>query len=232
MARPASASTHPARIHAALPLATALLQVLTIHTCYVISASADLIPMCVPYLDGCTSVSSAGRYGISYGLFKAGMLPAALLTGYCWWLCRPWLRALGHDDDGRLRTLAWTGIIAAAFLALYVVFLGSRGDFYNFMRRFGVTVFFGASYLGQLQLLARLHALPGRPLRPATLHAFQALAIVLMALGIGSIPVSNFFPAAKQITNAIEWNFCLLLAVHQVLLWRAWRQTGGPHHTP
>ena len=118
-------------------LATWLLPVLTVHASYLLSATAGLIPLCVPYIDGCTSISASGRYGGAYFLFKVGMLPAAVFVGVFWWLCRHWLLALGDRDGSALRAIVLVGILAALFLALYTVFLGSRGEFYSFMRRFG-----------------------------------------------------------------------------------------------
>jgi hypothetical protein len=208
----------------AIPLAVALLPLLTIHTCYLLSATASLIPLCVPYIAGCTSISAAGRHGLSYYLFKAGMLPAAVLTAACWWQARAWLMALGHPDNRALRAMAWSGITAAAFLALYTVFLGSKGDVYNLMRRFGVTFYFGGSLLAQLLLLARLHALRPTALPAWITRAMFALSALLLVMGIGSIPVSNFVADKDPIENAIEWNFCLMLTAWYLLLWQAWRQ--------
>src|SRR5690606_26179245 len=118
-------------------LATWLLPLLTVHASYLLSATAGLIPLCIPYIDGCTSISASGRYGWAYFLFKAGMLPAAVFIGAFWWLCRHWLLILGDRDGPALKAIAAVGLLAAVFLALYTVFLGSRGEFYSFMRRFG-----------------------------------------------------------------------------------------------
>jgi hypothetical protein len=211
-----------------IALATALLPFLTVHLCYLIAAGAGLIPTCIPYLEGCTSVSATGRYGWSYFLFKGGMLPAAALTALCWLLCREWLRQLG-DTPGRWpAVIAWVGCIAALFLALYAVFLGHKGEAYNLMRRFGVSVYFGFSYLAQLMLLARLVKLEARGLAlpRRLLTGMKGLATALLALGLGSIPVSNFVADKDPVENAIEWIFCALLVAHQLLIWRAWAATG------
>ena len=40
------------------------------NAAYLISASADLVPWCVPYLEGCTSVSRAARTGIASPVFR------------------------------------------------------------------------------------------------------------------------------------------------------------------
>ncbi|MBC8328276.1 MAG: hypothetical protein H8E31_05960, partial [Planctomycetes bacterium] len=117
------------------------------------------IPACITYVVGCTSISSAGRYGFSYYLFKAGMIPSAVLLAALWLNCRRWLIELGDENFAMTRSISVLGMLAAVFLVLYTVFLGSKGDFYNLMRRFGVTLYFGFSGLAKIMLLARLRRL-------------------------------------------------------------------------
>lgn len=232
-ANPTAAGQPPVTL-APIALAAGLVPFAVVQICYLIAATADLIPLCVPYLQGCTSVSSAGRYGAAYFLFKAGMLPAATLIGLYWWLNRHWLLSLGDRDSPAVRAMVWTGLVAALFLILYSVFLGSQGAFYNLMRRFGVTVYFGASGLAQLILLSRLAALrrAGRPVRPDWLiAAMVALAVALLVVGLSSIPIMNFLPEAlrpgkHRLQNTVEWNFCLLLLTYNLLGWAGWRASG------
>jgi hypothetical protein len=158
------------------------------------------------------------------------VIPAAVLLALFWWLCREWLRCLG-EPAGSLagRAIAWIGCLAAAFLVLYAVFLGSPGETYNLLRRYGVSVYFSFSYLAQLILLARLRRLQALGLTripPWILGAKTTLAVILLVLGIGSIPVSNLVADKDTIENAIEWNFSLLLVLYYLLTWRAWRATG------
>ncbi|MCL4720920.1 MAG: hypothetical protein KJ041_02990 [Gammaproteobacteria bacterium] len=215
-----------------LAAGAALLPALTVHLCYGISAFGGLIPLCIPYVEGCTSVSSSGRYGAAYFLFKAGMLPSAVLIGAFWWLCRHWLLALGDRDCMPVRSMVTIGIVAAVFLVLYSVFLGSRGEFYNLMRRFGVTVYFGGSYLAQLLLISRLVKLRegGNRLPAGLLKALMALALALLATGLASIPVMHLMPVdwrpdKHRFQNIVEWNFCaLLIANHALLAW-GWRHS-------
>lgn len=217
-----------------LALFAALLPLATVHACYLISAMAEHIPLCVPYVHGCTSISAAGRHGAGYFLFKAGMLPAAVLFGLFWLLCRPWLLALGDRPGRAVSSMVWAGLTSSLFLILYAVFLGSKGEFYSFMRRFGVTVFFGAGYLAQLLLLSRLAALhrAGNGLVPiGIVRAKTVVALLTLATGLVGIPVQHLLPAALQpdrdrMQNAIEWNFCLLLIGYYLLSWLAWRSSG------
>jgi len=211
-----------------LALLNGLLPICVVNIAYLISAGSGLIPRCIPYLAGCTSVSSAGRYGISYFFFKAGMIPAAIVLATFWFLCRRWLLLLGDTDGLITRAMVFTGCISAAFLILYTVFLGSDGDFYSLMRRYGVNIYFSFSYLAQLMLLGRLQQLQKDTdlnLPPYILTAKLTILIVMLAIGLGSIPVSDIFTDDHQPRNIIEWNFALIMASYYFFTWRAWVAT-------
>ncbi len=215
---------------ATVALLCGLVPLLTVHASYVLSATAGIIPACIPYLEGCTSVSATGRHGWGYVLFKAGMLPSALLLVVYWRLCRDWLLDAGDADGTALRSLMWLGIAGALFLILYTVFLGHKGEVYNLLRRFGVSLNLGFTYLAQLLFvwrLARLRATTGKALcPPGILRAKTWLVTVLLLLGLGSIPVSNFIADKDPVENAIEWTFCLLMSGFYLLTAAAWRRTG------
>lgn len=233
-----SAPTRPGPDPATLAFACFLLPVAVVHACYAIATSAGYLPLCVPYVDGCTSISATGRHGLAYVVFKAGILPTAVLLALFWRAAADWLAVLGDGSRRARDWVRWLGFTGAAFLVLYTVALGHKGDFYNLMRRFGVTLYFGASYLAVIVLVSRLErlaragstAVPRRLLR-----ALVALATVLLALGLGSIPVSNFVADKDPIENAIEWVFTLLLFACYGLVGLAFRATGfraaGPRRT-
>jgi len=212
-----------------LALWTGLLPFIVINLAYLGSAIGGHIPSCIPYVTGCTTISSVGRYALSYYFFKAGMIPAAVLLAGFWIICRRWLIVLGDNNRVMAKSIAVLGILAAVFLVLYTVFLGSRGDFYYLMRRFGVTLYFGFSGLAQILLLARLqrlrakgaHQIPGRLLRLMLL-----VLLGLLIIGLASIPISNFIVDKHQPRNIVEWNFALLMSGYYLLVWRAWRLTG------
>ncbi len=210
-------------------LASALVPLAVANVCYLVSATAGHIPLCVPYVEGCTSISASGRYGMAYWLFKAGMLPSAGLLALFWVLCYRWLRSLA---DPRRRTdtvILWLGVTSAAFLVLYTVFLGSKGDFYNLMRRYGVTVYYSFGYLAQLILLQRLRRLTQQGalrLPPWLLRTKTGVLLSLLIMGLVSIPVSNFWIEKDIVENVLEWNFSWVLVSYYVLTWRAWQICG------
>ena len=203
-----------------------MLPIFVVNLCYIVSIVGNHIPACIPYLQGCTSVSSAGRYGAAYFLFKAGMIPLALLLAYFWILVRRWLISLGDRQNREMAALVYIGLVGAAFLILYTTFLGTSGDIYSLLRRFGVTVYFSCSYLAQLLLLHRLVTLrdAGKIRLPRSITGgMLTVAIVLLFLGLISIPIGNFIfiDEKKMVMNVIEWNFALLLSGYYLLAWQA-----------
>lgn len=209
-----------------IALACWVLPTLVVFICYGISISLDQVPRCVPFFEGCTSISAASRQQPSLHLFRAVMLPTtALLLAY-WLIARTWLGLLGARGPAR----AWMtllGIIGAVFLVFYAVFLGTDGPAYELMRRYGVTVYFAFTALAQILLSAQLQRLPGhlpdvgRRL-PAVKVGFGAAMLVI---GLVNIPAANFFDA-DPVENVVEWNFALLMHGYFGLTALAWYRGG------
>ena len=54
-----------------LPLFIGLVPLIGVHAAYLIAVDYGYLHLCVPYLDGCTSISATGRYPPASFLFKA-----------------------------------------------------------------------------------------------------------------------------------------------------------------
>ncbi|MDP2323820.1 MAG: hypothetical protein Q8N51_07300 [Gammaproteobacteria bacterium] len=209
-------------------LAAGLLPLVVVHTCYVMAVQGGHVPGCIPYLSGCTSISAAGRYGTAYFFFKGGMIPAAVIMAAYWVLCRRWLLSLGARDSTAARAMVVLGVISAAFLVLYTVYLGSKGDFYNLMRRYGVNVHLSFGVLAQIiftRELTRLSAATRATVPRWIVSNKLLLVALLLALGLASIPVGNFMPDKDRAENVIEWIFAALMAGYYLLTACAWRAT-------
>lgn len=212
-----------------LALAVCLLPLVVVHIAYLASVIGGYVPLCNPYVDGCASISASGRHGFSYLFFKLGMIPAAILLALFWIACRQWLLLLGDENRFLLTAMVIAGVVSAIFLVLYTVYLGSRGDFYRFMRRTGVIVYFAFSYLAQMLLLARMRRLQmaGRLYIPAYIPRVKMMLISgLLVFGLASIPVSGFMADKDRAENVIEWWFSLLMVSYYVFTWLAWRHSG------
>ena len=200
---------------ARLAVATAVLPILATHLAYGLALAYDMVPACIPYIDGCTSISSTGRTNPSQWVFKPLMLLSAVAMAM-------FFAAIGRPARfPRADSIAVCGTIGAAALVLYLLFLGTEGDVYRLLRRYGVSLYFGFVFLGQLIFARRMSMVASA--RPAA-RAMLGVSAVLLILGIGSIPITNFVVDKDQIENIIEWNFALLLQLNFLLAWRAWKR--------
>lgn len=138
-----------------IALLAGLLPMLAVHLAYFIAIHEGLAPACIPYFEGCTSISAAVRNGNALFLFRGVVIPCAIIMVVYWRLAQLWLRRLDHDRRSH-NSLLWLGVTGSLFLILYADFLGSQGDGYRLMRRYGIFLFFGLTPLAQLLLVANL----------------------------------------------------------------------------
>lgn len=212
----------------ALPLLIFFVPAIGANLSLWLSQNLGLVPECNVYLQGCTSISAAGRYEPVIFLFRALIIPTAVLMMLFWRLSCCWLAELGERSRTRLAVMETIGYIAGVFLILYATFLGSEGDGYRLMRRYGVTVFFAFTYLAQLLatgvLYARLRA-GYTDVAPWLVRTMVALCAVMLLGGLASIPAAEWALDRSAANNIIEWNLSGVLMGWFLLAWLAWRQT-------
>lgn len=209
-----------------LPLAVALVPVFAAHLAYALSIEAGHVPACVPYFEGCTSISRAARHGLGNHLFRLLMLPSALLLALHWLATIVWLRqSTGEARAGR--SLWLLAPFAGLALAVYVTFLGTEGEVYRFLRRYGAQLYFASVYLAQLVVVRHWHRRLGR--WDAVGAVWLAISLVMLALGLGYTAVANGFddPELKdRMENLLEWHIAALMTAWYLLLAWVWRREG------
>ncbi|MDV2078438.1 hypothetical protein [Marinobacter xestospongiae] len=205
-----------------LALFTALLPLLALHGTYLMAAVESHVPWCLPYWDSCTSISRTGRHGTGYFLFKALMIPAAVLGALYWWFNGRWLRQQGAVGAG-VTVLGWLGIGACLGLVLYAVVLGHIGDTFHSLRRTGVVLYFSLTFLAELLLSAALVRLPGPRVRGRRLLALCGLMLVLGLLSV--VLQWLVHPLYDRIEDAFEWWFALLINLHAFGVAYLWWRT-------
>ncbi|HEY0662278.1 MAG TPA: hypothetical protein VGD21_13270 [Lysobacter sp.] len=202
-----------------LPLLCALLPFVAAHLGWWLSTEQGLIAACNPYLDGCASISRAARHGLGNHLFRMLMLPAATLQALCWLAVAQWLQR----DGDPVRVVSWLGLVAGVFLAVYATFLGSEGKVYELLRRHGVYLYFGSTYLA---LLFTLQVLSRRPKVPIY-RALLVVALGFLAVGLTSIGASYAVTSEAlrdRWENVLEWHLGLWLTALFVTLAWYWRR--------
>ena len=216
----------------ALPLITGLLPIVAIHLSLLIAVNAGSIPACIPYIEGCASISATGRYPPASFLFKAVMMAeSVVMIGY-WLFNVAWLRSLEklHGQPGNGGTVIGVlGSGGALFLMLYVTFLGTQEPFYEFMRRFGIYLYFALTIVAQILLALKSKQL-GNALRLSSVIRvgnFQfALAAAPFALGVLNLTLKATRTDPDPAENVIEWISALLMQCYFVLSYFAWRDSG------
>ena len=201
----------------ALPLISAIAPLIGINIAYWIGASNEVLPSCIPYLDGCTSISSTGRYPPGDRLFRAVLLPQAAILALTWYFAVLWLKSLRPASRAGTVILVF-GLAGALALVLYVSYLASNDPFYEIMRRYGIYFYFAGTALAQLVLSLSLDRSPIQ-------RAMVWITVTPFALGIINLAQKAILGSLNSNENRIEWIASLLMQAWFVLLWIAWRRS-------
>ena len=191
-----------------LPLWAALLPLVTYNLCYLVAIALDHLPACVPYISGCTSVSSSGRLPPENWIFKAGMLPLAAVVLLVWQRCAATLERAGQCGL-RILMLRVLGITAALSLLLYIFTLGIAGTEFRAIRRIGINGFALSNFVAQL-----IFVFSYRPLRSDSTRTLwswlAAICILLPALAIVAELAKSLGAPRHPVNNVLAWNALLL----------------------
>ena len=214
-----------------LPLFIGVAPLVGVHLAYLIAVDYGYLQPCIPYLDGCTSISGTGRYPPASFLFKAVEMAMAVALPVFWYFSVKWLRALAPDWHGHaVWSIFVTGLIGAIALIVYVTFLGTKEPFYEFMRRFGIYLYFLGTVLAQLFLALAFRAIC-RDLADRRLSrmgtAMLVLCLMPFVLGFLNLAQKAILPneTADALENSIEWVASLMMQVYFVIVFFAWRRT-------
>ena len=212
-----------------LPLLTALLPALAINFCYLLAASQGHVPWCIPYLEGCTSISATGRQAPESYLFRALIIPTAVLLVFYWRLSHEWLKALGSETRRVNRAMLVLGTVAALALIVYATVLGSVGEGYKLQRRIGVAVFYLCTMAAQLLItwqVLRAARRPGSDISRRTAAALTALLAVILAAGLIGLVLSGTWEGYGDYDDSVQWSLTLLLLAHVATTYLAWKESG------
>lgn len=211
-----------------IALTAALLPLLSIHLSYLWAATNGHVEWCLPYIQSCTSISATGRQAPEFYLFKALMIPSAVMLGIYWWLSSRWLLSLGCKAQRARRLLVVLGLGSALGLILYSVMLGAIGDLYQLQRRIGVISFFGLSYIAQLIITRLLSEVDSSEYETKRgIQALKGCALLILLVGLSSVALSALdhdYYESKD--DAFEWTLTLLLCIHVLVTAGLWKKTG------
>jgi hypothetical protein len=206
-----------------------IVPIVAAHGAYLIALNAGTAEACIPYIYGCTSISRAARVGDALFFFRGLMMPCAALLVFFWWLQKTWLDRLLPSAHRKHLCVFMSGAIGALFLLLYANYLGSTGEMYNLMRRFGVTFYFALTAMAQLislHTLTRTDIDLAPPIR--RLVKGQLVLVTLQwFVGIGHViakSLSQSEDLQNWLENAIEWHFALYMTLFFGFSARIWQR--------
>ncbi len=212
-----------------VPLVVALLPLAAIHLCYLLAAYLGHVPWCLPYVDSCTSISATGRQGPESHVFRATIMPSAVLMLVYWVLVHEWFKTLGNRMAAVRRIMLGLGLVASLGMIVYAAVLGEFGDGYRLQRRIGVTLFYAFTVLAQLLMAIQVEAVAR--VRPTLipLRISRALLVVSAAtilVILAGLLFWAFFEHYSRIEDAFAWWVTLLVLLQPLVAYFAWKESG------
>ena len=207
-----------------VPFWAAIVPLITINITYLIAADLGHVRSCIPYLQGCASVSSTGRELPESLIFKAGFLPSALVLAIFWRYCARFLELSGQIGV-RLHSLRVLGVMAGLSLMMYALTLGLNDGYYPGLRRAGIVGFTLSTFLAEV-LFWMFYA----PLRTnVTKRIWMWLIVLSLALPLLDIlsEIAKWAGAPRKPTNnTIAWNAFVITSIYYAVVARLWWHHG------
>ena len=210
-----------------LAILVVILPLLASNGAYLLSAYEGYISWCIPYIDGCTTISQAGRSGNTIFFYRAVVFPYSVLLMLFWLYSKRWLDLLHGYTTKIAQIIFWLGLAGSIALLIYIDFLGTTGEINTFMRRIGAMLYFTLTPLAQSLMLNQhyniLRKKPEVSINPKVLQ-YQLIIILLMLL-IGVISIFLFVTdnITYEIENIVEWNFSLLVNLYFAGMFFIWK---------
>jgi len=213
-------------MHLALLAALAgVLPILAVHLAYWISIQEGFSPVCFPYIDGCTTISAAARNGNALFLFRGVLIPCCIIMVLYWRATQLWFQRLTADGSAH-RTVFLVGAAGALFLIIYADYLGSRGETYRWMRRYGIFMFFGLTPLAQLLQIRTLTKIARKDSRIARFNKLITLkgmfCFIMLGCGVASVGADWLGMKTYEIGSALEWVFAWFIFTYFLITAYIW----------
>ena len=207
-----------------LSLIVFALPILTVIISYIISVKLNLISFCIPNIDGCTSISRAGRYEPVKYFFKPFMFLFGVLLFIYW---RENFLKLKLFKENKLLLITFIiGIISVIFLFLYIFFLG-ESNIYRFFRKIGIYIYIFFTIIAQLLLAIqyfKLRNTANKFLNKKFIKYKLIFSVFLISFGIIVLPILlikiEYFP---EIKNIISWNYFLCIQLYYLITFFCWK---------
>ena len=213
-----------------LAILIVIVPLLASNGAFLLSAAAGSVPWCMPYIDGCSTISQAGRSGDTIFYYRALVFPYSLLLMLFWLYALNWLDQLVGQRTLAARITFWLGLAGSAGLMVYIDYLGSAGEVNGLLRRSGAAAYFVLIPFAQALLLYqhfRVLRIRRAVLGRNVLNYQLVVVLLMLMIAIASIILVATGKDSYEIQNIVEWNFSLLINLYSagmVFLWKDFRQ--------
>ena len=196
-----------------LALICFILPTTTVIISYLISVKLNLVTACIPNIEGCTSISRAGRYVPVKYFFKPMMFLYAIFLFLFWYNFLEKIKTINVSE----KKFPWFATFSILFLILYIVFLG-EGKIYEFFRRIGIYIYIFFTVITQFLISKKLYSIKQKIKKIYNIKFIKVnyfLTLFLVIFGIILMPIllikiDNF----SEIKNIISWNYFFLIQLY------------------
>lgn len=199
---------------------------IAVHTTLTIGVSVGNLEPCNPYWADCHSISATGRQYPEFFVFKALLIPTAVIMSAYWLLLYQWIQGIS-EGVFKPKVIVLMGLTASIALVIYTVTLGAEGNAYALARRIGVIFYFAFSAFAHLLLLGFLDKIDTYRLgMVAEQNRLSISATILVVTAIISAMLGYVYPDVwDRWENAYEWWFSLLMISMFYQVGRMWKKT-------
>ena len=213
-----------------ISLACFFLPVFTVIISYLISIKLNLVAICIPNFEGCTSISRVGRYEPVKFFFKPMMYFYALSIFFFWNIFLQEIKIIRIKS----KYLIILTFITVIFLCLYITFLG-ESKVYSFFKRIGIYFYILSIVILQFssnKMLIKNKKKLSKFFNYKIVKFNFYLSSFLVISGLILLPILiikiDTFP---QIKNIISWNYFLLIQLFFLLFFFSLKKSIYPTST-
>ena len=213
-----------------ISLACFFLPVFTVIISYLISIKLNLVTICIPNFEGCTSISRVGRYEPVKFFFKPMMYFYALSIFFFWNIFLQEIKIIRIKS----KYLIILTFITVIFLFLYITFLG-ESKVYSFFKRIGIYFYILSIVILQFssnKMLIKNKKKLSKFFNYKIVHFNYYLSSFLVISGLILLPILIIkIDAFPQIKNIISWNYFLLIQLFFLLFFFSLKKSTYPTST-
>ena len=200
-----------------------ILPTITVILSYIFSHNLNLVPSCMPILDGCTSISRAGRYFPVNIFFKTFMFFSGILILFYWYHNYIYFNQFKRKQLIKIALLL--GFISIFFLFLYLIFLG-ESSYYKYYRKIGIFIYIFFFFFSELLLSIIYFMNFKNNLFNNNFITFKLiLSICMVTLGMLLFPFMVMkIDNVANLRNIISWNYFFLIQLNFFFTFLIWKK--------